>query len=417
MNPESTRVVTTACEECDWLVSATPLDAGSRIECERCQHTISDCAKQPFTEPLAYAFTSIVMLLLSYAFPFMSFSSSGVTINIHFYQAMSRLVDNDFAAIAAFLFISLTLLPLLCLILIIALHSKFQQASPRRLWQLKMLEAIKPWIMVDVFLVGILVALIKIMSMADVGFGLSFWAFCLFTLAFLKTLLSVDMHWLWHQHAGPLPTLALPNEITTSQQAHLIRCHHCGALNQPAHSHCNRCHSAVFARKRNSIQSSVAFLFAAAVFYIPANLFPIMDMRLLGQSEPSTIIGGVLLLWKLGSYPVALIIFFASIMIPIAKMLALAWLCFYATRNQPEQAKAQLTIYRITEFVGRWSMIDVFVVAVLVALVHIDGIVVVYPGNAALSFAGVVVLTMLSAISFDPRIIWDPSPQSEHKTC
>ncbi|MCE2595898.1 paraquat-inducible protein A [Motilimonas cestriensis] len=418
MKVTSIKNIETACEECDWLLSDTHIDSGTRLACQRCHHTISSRPKQPIEQPLAFAFASLLMLALTYSFPFMSFSASGVTLQIYFYQAMSSLIDNGFTSIATFLFLSLTLLPLLCLILIISLHLNIGHQIPNKsaIRRLKLLKKIKPWIMVDVFLVGILVALIKIMSMADVGFGLSFWAFCLFTIAFLKTLLSIDMHWLWHQHTGPLRQHAIQQSANTAKDANLARCHHCGELHPTDDTYCRRCNSPLSIRTQHSIQKTLALLIAAAVFYIPANLFPIMDTRFLGQSEPSTIIGGVILLWQLGSYPVALVIFFASVMIPIAKMLAIAWLCFTATTNRPEQASMQLKIYRVTEIIGRWSMIDVFVVAILVALVHLDGLVVVYPGHAALSFAAVVALTMLSALSFDPRIIWDPSPASEQES-
>lgn len=416
MSNSSIKCVDTACEECDLLLPAVALSAGSKISCPRCGHTISDVAESPLAEPIAYALTSMIMLVLTYLFPFMSFSASGNTSSIYFYQAMSSLFANDFVSIGVFLLLSLTILPLLCLVLVTYIHiALYFDKSQLSLKHLKLLQAIKPWMMVDVFLIGILVALVKIMSMAEVGFGLSFWAFVLFTLAFLKTLTSIDLHWLWRKIAGPLPQYKVPETVLSCVQSELAHCHYCDALSPHNHTHCLRCNAPLKHQTRHNTTHCVAFLIAAMVFYIPANLFPMMDMQLLGQSEPSTIIGGVILLWQLKSYPVAMVIFFASVMIPISKMVAIAWLCYTCKRNHPEQAKQQLKIYRITEFIGRWSMIDVFVVAILVALVHLEGLVTVYPGQAAVSFAAVVVLTMLSAMSFDPRIIWDPSLQSEHK--
>ncbi len=128
-----------------------------------------------------------------------------------------------------------------------------------------------------------------------------------------------------------------------------------------------------------------------------------------GTSEGSTIIEGVIILWNMGSYPVALIILLASVFIPMAKMIALAYLYWNAKRVQGlpvDEATRFLKIYRVTEFIGRWSMIDIFVVAILVALVQLDGLMAIYPGPAALSFAAVVIFTMLSAMIFDSRIIW-----------
>ncbi|GAK82540.1 paraquat-inducible protein A [Vibrio ponticus] len=173
---------------------------------------------------------------------------------------------------------------------------------------------------------------------------------------------------------------------------------------------CVRCGSALHPFDRvASLQKSWAYLLAAIIFYFPANLYPIMYTTSLGNETPSTIMGGVVLLWQLGSYPIALVIFIASVFIPMAKMFALAWI--YWNANRPKsyvftQAIKRQKLYRLTEFIGRWSMIDIFVVAILVALVQLQNLMAITPGPASLSFAAVVILTMLSAISFDSRCIW-----------
>jgi paraquat-inducible protein A len=141
--------------------------------------------------------------------------------------------------------------------------------------------------------------------------------------------------------------------------------------------------------------------------YIPANVFPIMTTEQFGQSMDSTIIGGVILLWKMKSYPVALVIFIASVLVPIGKILSIAALSWTVAREQITSRRQRTILYRITELIGKWSMVDVFVVAILVALIQITGIVVIRPGGAALAFAGMVILTMFAANSFDSRLIWD----------
>ena len=131
-----------------------------------------------------------------------------------------------------------------------------------------------------------------------------------------------------------------------------------------------------------------------------------------GQQTYSTILGGVVLLWDMGSYPVALIIFIASVLVPMVKMLAISWLCWSVYVKRLHHRRGRTRLYRLTEFIGRWSMVDVFVVAILVALIRMGKLMSVYPGSAALAFAGVVVLTMLSAMSFDPRLLWDTEPDT-----
>jgi len=163
----------------------------------------------------------------------------------------------------------------------------------------------------------------------------------------------------------------------------------------------------VHVRNVNSIQRAWAYLITAMVLYIPANLLPIMTTTLLGKDSSNTILSGVVALWEHGSYPIAIVIFVASVLIPIGKLFVLAWLCFMVQSESQMLLRERTLLYRVTEFIGRWSMIDVFVVAILVSLVHLGNLMTIYPGPAALSFAGMVVATMLAATSFDPRLIWD----------
>ncbi|MCX2982663.1 hypothetical protein EYC98_17515 [Halieaceae bacterium IMCC14734] len=165
-------------------------------------------------------------------------------------------------------------------------------------------------------------------------------------------------------------------------------------------------------RKVDSLQRTLALLVTASVLYIPANIYPIMITDQFGTSIESTIIGGVVLLINLGSWPIALVIFVASVMVPLSKFFALYYLA-WSVHRQPASGNRQRTLlYTLTELIGKWSMVDVFVVAILVALVHLGGLLVIRPGIAAVSFAGVVIVTMLAAHSFDPRLLWDKEEQN-----
>ena len=196
-------------------------------------------------------------------------------------------------------------------------------------------------------------------------------------------------------------------------QQGLAVCHTCLALIKIESARCSRCGSAIHARIPDSIERTVALLIAAIVMYIPANLYPIMTTEQFGRPMDSTILGGVILLWKMGSYPVALIIFIASVLVPIGKILSIAALCWTVNGNHMTSQRQRTILYRVTELIGKWSMVDVFVVAILVALIQITGILVIRPGGAALAFAAMVILTMLSAISFDPRLIWDQTNKQD----
>jgi paraquat-inducible protein A len=198
----------------------------------------------------------------------------------------------------------------------------------------------------------------------------------------------------------------------------LAGCHACGKVSPATEHKCPRCGSALHLRKPNSVQRTAALLIAAALLYIPANALPIMVVSEIGGTTASTILEGMVEFWRTGAYPIAIVIFTASLLIPILKIVALTWLCAAATGKVHPSPKVLGKIYWLTELLGRWSMVDVFVVAILVAMVQLGAFMTVMPGPGALAFGGVVVLTMFAAMSFDPRLLWDrlemieKSPQS-----
>jgi len=184
-------------------------------------------------------------------------------------------------------------------------------------------------------------------------------------------------------------------------------CHTCGKVSPVSLGKCPRCGSSLHLRKFNSIRTTIALMLAAAALYIAANILPIMTVVELGDVSTNTIVSGIKTFWRQGAYPIALVIFAASIMIPLLKMIALTWLCLAASGKLKPSPGMLGKIYWFTELLGRWSMIDIFVVGILVALVQLGNYMTITPGPGALAFAGVVVLTMLAAMSFDPRLLWD----------
>jgi paraquat-inducible protein A len=199
-----------------------------------------------------------------------------------------------------------------------------------------------------------------------------------------------------------------------------IGCHLCGQVMQavPGPQRCPRCKSPVHFRKPDSLSRTWALLITAMILYIPANALPIMSTRYFNQTSSDTIISGVVYFLVSGDWPLALIIFLASVVIPLLKVLTLIYLLTSVHRRSLIKPAERTRLYRITEFVGRWSMVDVFVIAILTALVHMGVLVNIVPGWGATAFAGVVILTMLAARTFDPRLIWDHQRQAlaQHKT-
>lgn len=193
--------------------------------------------------------------------------------------------------------------------------------------------------------------------------------------------------------------------------AGILVCTECHELNKQEadvdEQSCTRCGAQVHARRPNSLTRTWALLITAAIIYVPANVLPIMTVSSLGQGEPSTIMSGVIELVQHGMIPIASVVFIASILVPTFKLVGIALLLFSVQRRQPLSARQRIWMYRFIEFIGRWSMLDIFVIAILVAVVNFGRIASVEANLGAVAFATVVILTMLAAVTFDPRLIWD----------
>ena len=193
--------------------------------------------------------------------------------------------------------------------------------------------------------------------------------------------------------------------------AGIVVCNECHELNRQepdsTSQTCTRCGAIVHARRPNSIVRTWALLIAASILYIPANMLPIMTVSTLGQGSPDTIMSGVITLLKHGMVPIAAVVFIASILVPTFKLVGIGLLLYSVQRHQPLSARQRILMYRFIEFIGRWSMLDIFVIAILVAVVNFGRIASVEANLGAVAFATVVILTMLAALTFDPRLIWD----------
>ncbi len=197
----------------------------------------------------------------------------------------------------------------------------------------------------------------------------------------------------------------------TAMQQGLQSCEACGLLSRPPPGEdegcCPRCNQVIDFRKPDSIQRTWAYLIAAAICYVPANVLPVLTTSTAAGPESDTILQGVVLLWSPTGWPLSLIVLFASIMIPSAKILALAFLLVTVQRGSVENNEQRVRLYRLVDLIGRWSMVDVFVDAFTAALVQLQPLMSVAPAPGLFFFAAVVVFTMLAAESFDPRLIWD----------
>ena len=280
------------------------------------------------------------------------------------------------------------------------------------------------WAMLEVLLLGVFVAYTKLNDLAHIQVGVSIYALGLLTAVtvWADTVLDPDAVWEAIEERGqthsPMPAVP-PIDFHPSA----IGCEACGLVSRPA-SHdvkCPRCGSKLHARKPNSLHGTWAFVLAAAVLYIPANYYPVLTVIQLGAGQPSTILGGVEELLASRMYPLALLVFFASILVPMFKLIGLAIMLMATMLVSTEMGASVMLpqrtkLYYIVAWIGRWSMVDIFMESLLGALVQFGAVVTIAPGIGAVAFCGVVILTIFAAEGFDPRLMWDAAGRNAHRS-
>lgn len=404
------------CPMCDTVSTLPELARGERAHCPHCGHVLLKRRHVPIGTPAALAITALILLVFSLCYEYIAFSSSGISHSITLPQAATTPMTLDYPVLTLLFVIFVLLLPCLYLIgtLYLYLTLALRRPSRRARYIARMMHYSLTWVMPDIFVVGVLVSLIKIMSMASVSVGLSFWTFCAFSLLTLLTIAHTSWDEIWETLGGPCRAPAMDISQRGLQQG-MTCCHVCqqpGQVDEHGHGRCTRCNEILHARTRHSTQHTLALLLGASIIYIPSMLWPVMSINQFGDHAHQTIIGGVLLLIGYGDYPVALVIFFASVMVPVAKLIALLWLCLKIRRPLPFKYRHRMRLYHITHFIGRWSMIDVFVVTVLGSMVQLGTLMSIVPEHGIVAFASVVIITMIAAERFDPRLLWDAAEEA-----
>ena len=261
--------------------------------------------------------------------------------------------------------------------------------------------------MMEVYLLGVFVAYVKLIDMATLELGVGLFAFGVLILVMSWADSALEPAEVWQRLTPPA---SVPAALQPAPGQQLVGCHACDLVVPVAggsHARCPRCGSALHARKVDSINRTWALVLTAVILYVPANVYPVMTVISFGSGEPDTILSGVKALIEAGMWPLALLVFFASITVPVLKLAGLSFLLISVQRGSSWRRRDRTRLYRIIEGVGRWSMIDIFMISILVALVKLGAIATIEPGVGATSFAAVVVTTMLASMTFDPRLIWD----------
>ena len=352
---------------------------------------------------------ALVFFVLANIYPFMSFKLEGREQVDTIIAGVIEFYRQDLWLLAALVFLLIFLVPLLKLLGTIYVLGALRLGLPRpgAVTVFRDLEVMHPWAMMEVYLLGVLVAIVKLSDMATITFGPALYAFCALIVLMAAAEAALDPEEIWQRldrERRPTKASPPPAEMRT------IGCHTCGLVSRVINPHdavCPRCHARLHARKHDAVARSWALVIAGFILYIPANLYPVMTVISFGRGEPDTIISGVVHLIEAGMWPLAALVFFASVTVPVLKLVGMAFLLLSVQFRWRWRPRDRTVLYRVVEAVGRWSMIDIFMISILVALVKLGSIATIEPGVGATSFAAVVVLTMIAAMSFDPRLIWD----------
>ncbi len=266
---------------------------------------------------------------------------------------------------------------------------------------------LSPWAMIEVFLLGLFVAYTRLISYATVQIGFGLYAMAGLMLIMVAADAWLDEHALWDAIGRRQP--APPD-----RPGEPIGCDTCGhvSIGQPG-DNCPTCESHLRVRKPESVARTWALVVAAAALYVPANILPVMTIIRLHRDTTTTILGGVEELIAYKMWPLAAIVFIASVAVPVVKLFLLIYMLVATQRRSNIGLKRRAAMYRVVDAIGRWSMIDVFMIAILTALVRMGAVASVIPGTGAICFCGVVILTMLAAATFDPRLMWDVAEEAE----
>ena len=401
-----------ACHECDLLQRAPEGPGVAR--CARCGAVLFRSSPGSFERTLAYALTAVTLFVLANAFPILRLEVGGNVVQTSLLGAVRALLDQGMPEIAVLVFLTTFLIPAaqLAAMLYLLLPLQWARMLPGVPQVLGFLGHVRPWAMVEVFMLGLLVSIVKLHSLAHVVLGTALWSFCGLVVALPAMAAAFDPRDLWRRVMAPASAAATSAVPLTAAEAGWLVCHTCGLVSRPGRvdleARCPRCGDPLHERKHNSIARTWALLIAAAILYIPANVLPVMNSSSLFGSERDTIMSGVVYLWTSGDPPLAFLVFFASITVPVLKLIALVVLLVSVQRRSRWQPRQRAKLYRLVEFVGRWSMLDIYVVTLMAALVQLQALATITAGPGAVAFGAVVVLTMFAAMSFDPRLIWDP---------
>lgn len=399
-----------ACPHCDALHQRVELEARAQALCIRCGYLLYRRSVLSIHSWMAVTLTAFVVFAIAQYFPIVSLNLQGKTVSPSFPQALLLTWEQGHYLLSIMTGLFGFWFPLFQLVLVLwALQCIAAGRIPGDFaLGLRVLRSLAPWSMAPVLVLALIVAIVKFSSFASMRLEWGLLGFGLLTF-FLTGIGRMHARALWYQaeRAGLVGC--------SGEYGHELACHACGYVQdaQPPGGRCRRCTASVHKRRHNVTARVWALALAASVAYIPANVLPVMRISSPFGSEDHTILGGVVQLWRMGSWDLSIIVFIASVVVPITKLLALMVLMVWRRPGGEALQRQRTRLYELVEYIGQWSMLDVFVVVLMGAMANFPGLSQIIAGPGAFTFGMVVVLTMWAAMSYDPRLGWDQL--SEHR--
>ncbi len=406
------------CPGCGLFHNIPALTPGTSARCARCPTTLHRTNTHSFEHSIALNAAALALLIIMCTTTLMNVQKAGITHSAGLFSGPQELVLRGMPALAVVVVFVTVIAPLGKLLGELYVLIRLHEGNPPRHLRLVFVaaEKLRPWSMIEVFVFGVFVAYVKLGDVVQIGLETGVFALLALTFVIIWADSALDRQAVWDRldrrdasGRGRGGDVAGPSQLAPGA----VGCETCGLVSvpRPGDPRCPRCESILHPRKPDSITRTWTLVIAAAILYVPANLFPVLTVMQLGAGMPSTILGGVQELVESRLYPLAALVFFASIAVPMLKLVGLTGMLIATQTGRSGWLRDRTRLYYVVRWIGRWSMIDIFMESLLGALVRFGSVVTIEPGTGAVAFCGVVILTIFAAETFDPRVMWDTAAQ------
>ncbi|NPD68937.1 paraquat-inducible membrane protein A [Lichenicola cladoniae] len=417
------------CPSCGFFQQVPRLQPGQVADCKRCHGQIGRRrTNPPVSTPLAFCLASAVLYFVAITHSLLTFDLYGRTRTVSLLTGPGELWREGWGPVGVLVLLATVVIPPIVIGLMLAILTAASRPKLPR-WApglMRRYERLRPWSMIEVYMLGVFVAYTKLIDLAHIEVGVAVYALAGLMLTMAATDSTLDVERVWHKR--PVARFARradgtrviistvdASEMVLPPARRIVSCTSCGLVcaadydipQERVLGNCPRCQAKVRRRKPQGVLRCMLLTGSAVILYIPANLYPVMTIIQVGRGGGHTILAGVRELYEAHMLPLALLVFFASITVPVLKIVGLTMMAWCTWRGSATRLIDRGRLFRIIDAIGRWSMIDVFMISILVAIVHLGRLANISAEPGVFAFASVVVLTIFAADCFDPRLMWD----------